>query len=409
MWADELYKFLDGTLKLVGDKLHHRILNFPLGYNKEMSRRKWSAIDKRRSELMVELIDKHMRERRIIRNLERLETKAEKVSDMEIKSLWGNLNSMAIVINLSDKIRGLLCVWDPNSFQKDNHIISDNFIALFECIVLGDFNEVRRKEERWGSTFNVYGARDFNHFIMSAGLVEVQLESSVPDIHLSDHRIEYPFSESLNTDYGAYPVSFVSLYQLGANDDLLSVRSELLKQINLGDVLKSFGFGVKWCSWIRGILNSSMASILVNGSPTKEFQFHRGLKQGDSLPLLLLCNHDLTLILALAFSKQAILQVSPISLSYLLEALEILDHLLFFCHLAKDIASVLFVIGGAWFGTLLIRIDLGYLGLIWFSFNQVQNRCWKECFTLPGGVSGHIETISSSLIQIFEKMVFLKT
>ncbi|GJS51298.1 hypothetical protein Tco_0624660 [Tanacetum coccineum] len=33
----------------------------------------------------------------------------------------------------------------------------------------------------------------------------------------------------------------------------------------------------------------------------------------------------------------------------------------------------------------------------------------KECFTLPGGVSGHIETISSSLIQIFEKMVFLKT
>ncbi|GJV33207.1 hypothetical protein Tco_1393607 [Tanacetum coccineum] len=42
-------------------------------------------------------------------------------------------------------------------------------------------------------------------------------------------------------------------------------------------------------------------------------------------------------------------------------------------------------------------------------FNQVQNKCWKECFTLPGGVSGHIETISSSLIQIFEKMVFLKT
>ncbi|GJX73436.1 hypothetical protein Tco_0312031 [Tanacetum coccineum] len=50
--------------------LHHRILDFCLGYNKEMSRRNWMAIDKRRSELMVELIDKQMRERQIIRNLE---------------------------------------------------------------------------------------------------------------------------------------------------------------------------------------------------------------------------------------------------------------------------------------------------------------------------------------------------
>ncbi|GKB30734.1 RNA-directed DNA polymerase, eukaryota [Tanacetum coccineum] len=51
----------------------------------------------------------------------------------------------------------------------------------------------------------------------------------------------------------------------------------------LDDVLKSFGFGVKWRSWIHGSLNSSKASILVNGSPTSEFQFHRGLKQGDPL------------------------------------------------------------------------------------------------------------------------------
>ncbi|GJT72662.1 hypothetical protein Tco_1031948 [Tanacetum coccineum] len=65
-------QFSNGTLKTVRDELHHRILDFCLGYNKEMSRRKWMAIDKRRSELMVELIDKQMRERRIIRNLERL-------------------------------------------------------------------------------------------------------------------------------------------------------------------------------------------------------------------------------------------------------------------------------------------------------------------------------------------------
>ncbi|GKB78013.1 hypothetical protein Tco_0944908 [Tanacetum coccineum] len=62
MRADELYKFSDGTLKKVQDELHHRLLNFDLGYNKEM-RRKWTAIDKKRSKLMVELIDKQMREK----------------------------------------------------------------------------------------------------------------------------------------------------------------------------------------------------------------------------------------------------------------------------------------------------------------------------------------------------------
>ncbi|GJT17686.1 hypothetical protein Tco_0876392 [Tanacetum coccineum] len=72
MQADEMYKFSNGTLKTLRDELHHRIRDFFLGYNKEMSKRKWTTIDKRRSELIVELIDKQMRERRIIRNLERL-------------------------------------------------------------------------------------------------------------------------------------------------------------------------------------------------------------------------------------------------------------------------------------------------------------------------------------------------
>nr|GEV37261.1 RNA-directed DNA polymerase, eukaryota [Tanacetum cinerariifolium] len=49
------------------------------------------------------------------------------------------------------------------------------------------------------------------------------------------------------------------------------------------DVLEAFGFGSTWCSWIRGTLNYAKASILVNGSPSKEFSFHRGLKQRDPL------------------------------------------------------------------------------------------------------------------------------
>nr|GEZ89771.1 RNA-directed DNA polymerase, eukaryota [Tanacetum cinerariifolium] len=49
------------------------------------------------------------------------------------------------------------------------------------------------------------------------------------------------------------------------------------------DVLLTFGFGPNWCKWIRGTFSSFMASILVNGSPSSEFPFFCGLKQGNPL------------------------------------------------------------------------------------------------------------------------------
>ncbi|GJU61777.1 RNA-directed DNA polymerase, eukaryota [Tanacetum coccineum] len=49
------------------------------------------------------------------------------------------------------------------------------------------------------------------------------------------------------------------------------------------DVMKKFGFGDRWCGWIHACLLSSRGSVLMNGSPTEEFHFKKGLKQGDPL------------------------------------------------------------------------------------------------------------------------------
>nr|GEU65938.1 RNA-directed DNA polymerase, eukaryota [Tanacetum cinerariifolium] len=47
--------------------------------------------------------------------------------------------------------------------------------------------------------------------------------------------------------------------------------------------MRKFGFGEKWCMWIQSCLRSSKGSVIVNGSPMEEFQFYKGLKQGDPL------------------------------------------------------------------------------------------------------------------------------
>nr|GEW96891.1 RNA-directed DNA polymerase, eukaryota [Tanacetum cinerariifolium] len=111
---------------------------------------------------------------------------------------------------------GILCVWEATIFKTDYATVSDNFIAIYgtwissnskvlivviyapqplshkrvlwdyissliarwneETIVMGDFNEVRSIDERFGSMFNQSSSRLFNHFITSSGLLDVKLE-----------------------------------------------------------------------------------------------------------------------------------------------------------------------------------------------------------------------------------------
>nr|GEZ45630.1 RNA-directed DNA polymerase, eukaryota [Tanacetum cinerariifolium] len=59
----------------------------------------------------------------------------------------------------------------------------------------------------------------------------------------------------------------------------------ILNEDFFDEVLQKFDFGNKWCMWIQSSLRSSRGSILVNGSPTEEFQFYKGINLSPSVNL----------------------------------------------------------------------------------------------------------------------------
>ncbi|KAJ0501742.1 putative RNA-directed DNA polymerase [Helianthus annuus] len=60
-----------------------------------------------------------------------------------------------------------------------------------------------------------------------------------------------------------------------------------LKWEFLDSVLAQMGFPALWRKWVLGILSSARSSILVNESPTLEFNIQREVRQGDPLSRLL--------------------------------------------------------------------------------------------------------------------------
>ncbi|GKF05263.1 hypothetical protein Tco_0035931 [Tanacetum coccineum] len=81
MRANELHKFIDGTLDDVRSALNDIAKGKRMEY---LPMRKWSNLDKKRAWVMVQDIDKQLYQRRLMRNLEKFVGGREYGNDLRL-------------------------------------------------------------------------------------------------------------------------------------------------------------------------------------------------------------------------------------------------------------------------------------------------------------------------------------
>ncbi|XP_058760611.1 uncharacterized protein LOC131633951 [Vicia villosa] len=159
-------------------------------------------------------------------------------------------------------------------------------------VFAGRFKEGNATRPSWDNlTFNVLSAADRIFLESEFTMEEITKAEDILKFVKEFHRI--------STLSKAITVSFIALIPKNANPQGLNEH----RPICLRELFVKFGFSIKWCKWMEACIFNSSLSILVNGSPTKDFWAEKGLRQGDPLSPFLF-----TLVvegLAVMFNKAA--------------------------------------------------------------------------------------------------------
>nr|GEU39385.1 RNA-directed DNA polymerase, eukaryota [Tanacetum cinerariifolium] len=305
------------------------------------------------------------------------ETKAKSISLHTIKDLWGNQMFDHVVGSSVGCSGGILCMWNPNMFVKEQVSTCGYFVALMgtwaptssKLLIIFVYvpQELNERRDLWdylrtfidsGKELNNRNAMEISqkakirwsiegdenskyfHGIMNKKISHLAIRGTLaneewisephgikfkiwsvvllmkrskglfgivaPTNHLG--QMDFPLNFTIILPYLISDVqsAFITNRQILDGpfilNDLLSwckfknlngmifnvdfeKAFDYVKWDYLDETLKAFGFGSKWRNWISSCLNIAMGLVIVNGSPTLEFQFHKGLKQGLKINL----------------------------------------------------------------------------------------------------------------------------
>nr|GEV88292.1 RNA-directed DNA polymerase, eukaryota [Tanacetum cinerariifolium] len=152
---------------------------------------------------------------------------------------------------------------------------NSSFIALIPKIPDANMVKDFRPVSLIGSVYKIIAK------ILSNRLVNVlgDILSEVPSAFIANRQIlDGPFILNEVIQWCKAKKKQTLIFKVDFEKAYDSVRWDFLD-----DVLCKFGFGDKWRRWIQCCLQSSRGSIIINCSPTEEFEFGKGLKQCDPL------------------------------------------------------------------------------------------------------------------------------
>ncbi|GLT38046.1 hypothetical protein SLA2020_238050 [Shorea laevis] len=146
--------------------------------------------------------------------------------------------------------------------------------------------------------------------------------------------------------------------------------------------LLRMGFNDTWRKWIQECLQSSMMSIFINGSPTRQFPVSKGLRQGDPLSpfLFLIVAEGLNGLVSSAIEKELYKGVLIGDEEVMVTHLQFVDDTIFFGEASEDNKRVIKCIMRTFELASGLKINYGKSQIVGLEQRKIGLRGWRTSF-----------------------------